>query len=61
MECCGHSFCGQCYDYHVTHSCVKKLGVEEEKMPETRTFVIEEITYFKQRLGGPIDIASPER
>jgi hypothetical protein len=24
MECCGDSFCGQCYDYHVTHSCVRK-------------------------------------
>jgi hypothetical protein len=24
VECCGDSFCGQCYDYHVTHSCVRK-------------------------------------
>jgi hypothetical protein len=23
-ECCGDSFCGQCYDYHVTTSCVRK-------------------------------------
>jgi hypothetical protein len=23
-ECCGDWFCGQCYDYHATHSCVKK-------------------------------------
>lgn len=23
-ECCGDSFCGQCNDYHVTHSCVRK-------------------------------------
>src|SRR5260370_41654018 len=24
-ECCGDSFCGQCYDYHVTNFCVRKL------------------------------------
>ncbi len=24
VECCGDSFCGQCYDYHVTTSCVRK-------------------------------------
>jgi hypothetical protein len=24
MECCGDSFCGVCYDYHLTHSCVEK-------------------------------------
>ncbi len=24
LECCGDSFCGQCYDYHVMHSCLKK-------------------------------------
>jgi len=24
LECCGDSFCELCYDYHVTHSCVKK-------------------------------------
>jgi hypothetical protein len=23
-ECCGDWFCVQCYDYHITHSCVKK-------------------------------------
>jgi hypothetical protein len=23
-ECCGDSFCGQCYDYHVANSCVRK-------------------------------------
>ena len=22
--CCGQSFCGQCYDYHMTHTCVRK-------------------------------------
>jgi len=24
MECCGQPFCELCYDYHVTHSCVRK-------------------------------------
>ena len=24
MECCGASFCELCYEYHVTHSCVRK-------------------------------------
>jgi len=24
LECCGDSFCEPCYDYHVTHSCVKR-------------------------------------
>lgn len=24
QECCAESFCGLCYDYHVTHSCVRK-------------------------------------
>ena len=24
LECCGDSFCGYSYDYHATHSCVKK-------------------------------------
>src|SRR4029077_11387552 len=24
MECCGDSYCGQCYDYHETHTCVRK-------------------------------------
>ena len=24
VECCGDSFCELCYDYHVTHSCVRK-------------------------------------
>ena len=23
-ECCGNSFCGQCYDYHLTYSCLRK-------------------------------------
>ena len=24
QECCAESFCGLCYDYHVSHSCVRK-------------------------------------
>jgi hypothetical protein len=24
VEGCGDSFCGQCYDYHVANSCVRK-------------------------------------
>ena len=24
VECCGDSFCGQCYDYHVTESHLKR-------------------------------------
>ena len=32
VECCGNSFCGQCYDYHVTHSCVRK-PVRNERQP----------------------------
>jgi hypothetical protein len=32
FECCGDSFCGQCYDYHVTHSCVRK-PVQNEGNP----------------------------
>jgi predicted short-subunit dehydrogenase-like oxidoreductase (DUF2520 family) len=24
FECCGDSFCVLCYDYHVTHACVRK-------------------------------------
>ena len=24
FECCGDSFCELCYDYHATHSCVRK-------------------------------------
>jgi hypothetical protein len=23
-ECCGESFCGQCYDSHVAHVCLRK-------------------------------------
>jgi hypothetical protein len=32
VECCGESFCGQCYDYHVSQSCVKK-PVQNERTP----------------------------
>jgi hypothetical protein len=24
FECCGDSFCDQCFDYHGTHTCLKK-------------------------------------
>jgi hypothetical protein len=24
LECCGRSFCGQCYDYHMKHICLRK-------------------------------------
>jgi len=29
FECCGDSFCGYCYDYHATHSCLKKPAQNE--------------------------------
>jgi hypothetical protein len=32
LECCGSSFCEYCYDYHATHSCVKK-PVQHEQHP----------------------------
>ena len=31
-ECCEQSFCELCYDYHVTHSCVRK-PVRNERQP----------------------------
>ena len=34
-ECCGDSFCGQCYDYHVTHFCLRK-PVQNERQPMSR-------------------------
>jgi hypothetical protein len=36
MECCGQSFCGQCYDYHVTHVCLKK-PVESDHRNQERS------------------------
>jgi hypothetical protein len=33
FECCGVSFCGQCYDYHVTHTCLKKPAQNERTFP----------------------------
>ena len=24
LDCCGNSFCELCYDYHLTHSCLRK-------------------------------------
>jgi hypothetical protein len=32
MDCCGDSFCEVCYDYHVSHSCVRK-PVQNERRP----------------------------
>jgi hypothetical protein len=32
-ECCGDSFCDLCYDYHVTHSCVRKPVQNEFQLP----------------------------
>jgi hypothetical protein len=32
LECCSHSFCEMCYDYHVTHSCLRK-PVQNERDP----------------------------
>jgi hypothetical protein len=32
QECCDNSFCELCYDYHVTHDCVKK-PVQNERRP----------------------------
>ncbi len=29
MECCGGSFCELCYDYHVSHYCVRKPAQNE--------------------------------
>jgi hypothetical protein len=29
-SCCGDSFCGQCYDHHIIHSCVQK-PVQKER------------------------------
>ena len=32
LECCGDAFCELCYDYHVTHSCLRK-PVQNEREP----------------------------
>jgi len=37
MECCGDSFCGVCYDYHMTHSCVRK-PVQNERHSSPSAF-----------------------
>jgi hypothetical protein len=34
-ECCGDSFCGQCHDYHVTDSCVRKPVKNERDLLST--------------------------
>jgi hypothetical protein len=31
LECCGDSFCEVCYDYHVTHFCVRKPAQNERQ------------------------------
>jgi ATP dependent DNA ligase-like protein len=36
MDCCGQSFCGQCYDYHLTHTCLKK-PVQSDHPNQERT------------------------
>jgi hypothetical protein len=36
VECCGDSFCELCYDYHVTHSCVRK-PVQTDQRTQDRT------------------------
>jgi hypothetical protein len=30
-ECCGESFCDYCYDYHLTHSCLRKPAQTDER------------------------------
>jgi hypothetical protein len=35
IECCGQSFCEPCYDYHVTHFCLRK-PVQNERQPMSR-------------------------
>jgi len=37
MECCGDSYCGQCYDYHETHTCVRKPVQSERRSQERST------------------------
>ena len=37
MDCCGDSFCEVCYDYHVSHSCVRK-PVQNERNAFLATF-----------------------
>jgi hypothetical protein len=37
LACCGDSFCELCYDYHVTHTCVKK-PVQNERQPFPTVF-----------------------
>jgi hypothetical protein len=32
LECCGDSFCRVCYNYHITHSCLRK-PVQNERNP----------------------------
>jgi len=32
LECCGDSYCELCYDYHLTHSCLKKPVQSESQL-----------------------------
>ena len=36
MECCADSWCDWCYDYHVTHTCLRK-PVKAERRTQERT------------------------
>jgi len=36
MECCSQSFCVQCYDYHETHECSRKLVEGDQGTQERR-------------------------
>jgi hypothetical protein len=38
LECCGRSFCGQCYDYHMKHVCLRK-PVQSDQGTRDRTEV----------------------
>jgi hypothetical protein len=38
LECCGRSFCGQCYDYHMKHVCLRK-PVQSDQGTQDRTEV----------------------
>ena len=37
MECCGQSFCFQCYDYHSTHGCFLKKPSQTNQRNQDRT------------------------
>ena len=35
-ECCDDSFCGLCYEYHTTHSCLRKTVHNELYIIDSR-------------------------